>query len=150
MSEALTLAEIRQEGPVANGAQPCVGQVVQITPEGRAVVDFDGNNLGPLVARAAIQLFSESELAELRRSNVLLVFEDGDPTRPVLAGIIRDAVIARNDRSRTIEADGQLTLRCGQGSINLHKNGKVRVRGTNLMSRSSGPNKIKGATIELN
>lgn len=148
MSEALTLAKVRQETLATDGTQPCVGRVVRITPEGRALVDFDGNALGPLVARSAIQLYSESELAELRRSSVLLVFEDGDPTRPVVAGIVRDAVIGR--RIRRIEADEEVSLKCGKSSIELHKDGKVRVRGTNLVSRASGPNKIRGATVEIN
>jgi hypothetical protein len=41
-------------------------------------------------------------------------------------------------------------LRCGKASITLTSAGKVLIRGTYVLSRSSGVNKIKGGSIQLN
>lgn len=49
-----------------------------------------------------------------------------------------------------IEAQEEIELKCGQGSITIRKDGKIVVKGTNLLSRSSGPNRIKGGSINLN
>ena len=50
----------------------------------------------------------------------------------------------------TVEADRQIELRCGKASLTLRRDGKVVVRGTHVVSASSGPNKIKGASVALN
>jgi hypothetical protein len=41
-------------------------------------------------------------------------------------------------------------LRCGQASVTLTKAGKVLIRGTYVSSRSSGVNRIKGGSVQLN
>ena len=49
-----------------------------------------------------------------------------------------------------IEADREVVLRCGDASITLTRAGKVIIKGSYILSRSSGYNKIKGAAIDLN
>jgi hypothetical protein len=49
-----------------------------------------------------------------------------------------------------VHADEELELTCGKASIMMKREGKVVVRGTNLVSRSSGPHKIKGASVAIN
>lgn len=49
-----------------------------------------------------------------------------------------------------IEADDEIQLKCGKGSILINNQGKIVIRGTNLISRSSGMNKIKGAAVNIN
>ena len=49
-----------------------------------------------------------------------------------------------------IEAEEEMILCCGKSSITLKKNGKIILRGTDLVSRSSGGNKIRGATVKIN
>jgi hypothetical protein len=50
----------------------------------------------------------------------------------------------------TIEAEHELELRCGKASIVLRASGEIVIRGASLLSRSSGANRIKGATVEIN
>ena len=52
--------------------------------------------------------------------------------------------------AREIGALDQLVLRCGKASITLTKAGKVLIQGTYLSSRSSGVNRIKGGSVQLN
>ena len=49
-----------------------------------------------------------------------------------------------------IEADDEIHLQCGKSSILMDKQGKIIIRGTYLVSRSSGMNKIKGAAVGIN
>ncbi len=37
-----------------------------------------------------------------------------------------------------------------QGSIHLAANGRVTIRGTEILSRSAGSNRIQGASVQLN
>jgi len=43
-----------------------------------------------------------------------------------------------------------LRLVFGEASIELHRDGRIVLRGTHIASYSTGANKIRGATIELN
>ena len=91
------------------------------------------------------------------------MFEDGDPLRPIVMGVLR-----QNDEGWPLQeppgqvecdADGQrmivsareqLVLRCGKASLTLTKVGKVLIEGTYVLSRSSGVNRVKGGSVQLN
>jgi Domain of unknown function (DUF6484) len=93
---------------------------------------------------------------------VVLMFELGDPSRPVVLGVLRgqqgwpmDEKPAQVD----VDADGQrlivsakdqLVLRCGKASITLTKAGKVLIEGSYVLSRSTGVNRVKGGSVQLN
>jgi hypothetical protein len=49
-----------------------------------------------------------------------------------------------------VTAKEQLVLRCGKATITLTKAGKVLIQGTYVSSRSSGVNRIKGGSVQLN
>ncbi len=133
------------------GLPACVGRVVQIKPDGEILVDYPGNKSDPVRARLAV-----SDPIGKPNQPVLLVFENADPSLPIIAGVIRD----RADNSRPIrshrgedlllEAKKELTLVCGQSSITLRRDGRVIVKGAELLSRASGTNKIRGATVKIN
>lgn len=53
-------------------------------------------------------------------------------------------------RSIEIEAADEVTLRCGQASITLRRNGRVVIRGTYIESLSKGTNQIKGGSVLIN
>ena len=55
-----------------------------------------------------------------------------------------------NGRKILIEADEEIQLKCGKGVITVDNNGKIIVKGTHLLSRSSGPQRIKGASVSIN
>jgi len=50
----------------------------------------------------------------------------------------------------TLRAVRRIELVCGKASIVLCADGKVVLKGANLISRSSGPNKIRGASVDIN
>lgn len=89
---------------------------------------------------------------------VALSFIEGSAVRPIVLGLIMTApkvqpppVEVSVDQERLqLVGKKEIELRCGKASILLKANGKIILKGTHLISRSSGPNKIKGASISLN
>jgi len=93
---------------------------------------------------------------------VVLEFEDGDIGRPIVLARIRapkarqpgdmpDALRVEADGQRlSLDAKEQITLRCGDASITLTRHGKVLIKGTYVVSDSSGVNRIKGGTVQVN
>ena len=47
-------------------------------------------------------------------------------------------------------ANEEIVLRCGKASITLTKAGKIILRGAYVLSRSSGVNRIKGGSVQIN
>lgn len=102
-------------------------------------------------------------LREQINSRVVLLFEHGDPRRPIIVGVIQDSssrpaagapellVSAQVDEQRVLlTAEREIVLKCGDASITLTRAGKVLIKGTYVLSRSSGYNKIKGAAVDIN
>lgn len=147
----------------------CLGQIVQITAGGRALVDYPGNPVGPVVARSVIDLPGPYISHGTINIPVMMVFEDGDLVLPIIVGIIRDTVfpvapsgeviLEPVKRQRDVVIDGkkmvfdakeEIVLRCGKSSVTLKKDGKIVVKGTQITSRASAVNKIKGASVQIN
>jgi hypothetical protein len=93
---------------------------------------------------------------------VVLMFENGDPSRPIIMGLLRNPKawpLAEAPGQVEVDADGerlllnakqQLVLKCGKASITLTKAGKILIRGTYVSNRSSGVMRIKGGSVQLN
>lgn len=146
-----------------------IGWVTGITPEGSPLVDFPGNPAGALPAKmvAAAQTENLAEAARSRRE-VALLFDRGDPLRPILLGILAIPTSNRTESEKVeaapplpefVEVDGkrvciegkdEIVLRCGEACITLRRNGKIIIRGAYLESHSSGTNRMKGAVISFN
>lgn len=55
-----------------------------------------------------------------------------------------------DDKRIRITAEDEIVLSCGEGSIQITKDGKITLRGTDLISRASRTNKIRGAAVRIN
>jgi hypothetical protein len=49
-----------------------------------------------------------------------------------------------------LEGKEEVELRCGEATITLRANGKVLIRGAYVETRSSGTNRIKGGSVQIN
>ncbi len=134
------------------------------------LVDWDGNDRGPTRARITVRLSPDELLAAVAaRQGAVLLFDRGDPSRPVVIGLVQptsdtpllDAVLgapavtaakdARLDGRRVVvEARDEIELRCGESSIVLRRNGRVSIRGVQLETRARGLQRIKGGKVEIN
>jgi hypothetical protein len=146
-----------------------VGKIVNLDESGQAFVDFPGNMQGPISAR-----FTNSiKPGMLQKSvsadrDVLLVFENNDPELPIIIDtlyslvdeITESSTIALETESPkdvlidgkrvTFDAKEEIVLRCGEASIVLRNDGKVVIKGKNILSRSQAMNKIKGGAVHIN
>lgn len=137
-----------------------VGKLCGFDVSGAPLVDFPENEAGgPLPARTTIV----PKASDVGRE-VALLFEGGAAGRPILVGCLQpratlDVEPAAATTPREAELDGErlvlsaqqeIVLRCGKASITLTKAGKVLIRGAYLLSRSSGVNRIKGGSVQIN
>ena len=90
-------------------------------------------------------------------SEVALLFENGDPKRPLVVGRVVAplrtgpvAEVKRDEESVTITADKRIELRCGRASIILEKDGRISIRGVQVSSQASGANRVRGGSVHLN
>jgi hypothetical protein len=102
---------------------------------------------------------------------VVLSFARGDPRNPIVLGVLvrpcevrseRDGAglgpaqpqsiveVQRDGEQLVLTAEREIVLRCGEASITLTRAGKILIRGTYLLSRSSGVNRIKGGSVQIN
>ena len=49
-----------------------------------------------------------------------------------------------------IEARKNLTLKCGEGSITIREDGKILIKGKDLVSHAQRMNRIKGGSVSIN
>ena len=96
-------------------------------------------------------------------STVVVLFEQGNVRRPIIIGVVQNqpvselpnaqartvTVVSDNDRLE-LSADREIVLRCGQASITLTKAGKILIQGAYVSTRSSGVNRIKGGSVQIN
>jgi hypothetical protein len=129
-----------------------IGRLAGLSDSGKPLVDHALNTRNkPLSARTTVTLDKNKVGRE-----VALMFEDGDPRKPIIMGLIHQPedlqpVVAEVDGERkTLTARKEIVLRCGKASITLTRAGKIIIRGTYLLNRSSGVNRIKGGSVQIN
>ncbi|RYF98302.1 MAG: hypothetical protein EON94_13385 [Caulobacteraceae bacterium] len=72
--------------------------------------------------------------------------------QPLILGLLQPLTpeVVADGETLVLEANRELTLRCGAASITMTADGRVTIRGTQLLSRSDGANRVQGATVQLN
>ena len=157
--EVLLANEDRHDGEAINGV--VIGKLVDLTRQGEPLVNFPSNHSGfPLRAKTTV-VIGRDTLGE----EVLLVFEAADVSKPIIIGVLQSSTMpdekAQSDQrsSVSVECDGErvtlsaekeIVLQCGEASITLTRAGKVLLKGTYVLSRSSGVNRIKGGSVQIN
>lgn len=136
-----------------------IGELIGMTNEGRTpLVRYSGQpGTAALFARTVVDLHGP----HIGRQ-VALMFEGADPSRPIVMGVLQEGEgwpLDKRPGQVEVDVDGermlvtakeQLVFRCGKASITLTKAGKVMIKGSYVLSRSSGVNRIKGGSVQLN
>ena len=136
-----------------------IAVLIGFQDEGRTpLVMFPGQDGDVAVGARSTQDLHGAHIGQ----QVVLVFEGADPRRPIIVGLMQRADSLPPSPSPNhveVDADGerlivsakeQLVLRCGGASITLTRAGKVLIEGAYVSSSSSGVNRVKGGSIQLN
>jgi hypothetical protein len=94
---------------------------------------------------------SEAAPLVLVEGDRVLVWTAPEPERGVVLGRILSPSNPRPEVDEiVIKARKNLTIECGEGSITLRGDGKVLIKGKDLVSRAQRMNRIKGGSVALN
>jgi hypothetical protein len=129
-----------------------LGRIVALEPSGLPMVTIDGDPSTEAVRAGATVPVSERHVG----SAVTLILPSNG-SAPIVNGIVRtkaagaDGVQVVLDGERLLlEAEREIVLQCGKASITLTREGKVVIRGADLLEASTGRHRIKGGTVEIN
>ena len=146
---------------------PCIGRIVGTNEQSDVLVRFEG--CAPRAAKLVAGLNKIDLIKkEYKGREVLLVFEKGNPDYPIITDLMADPLedllslelpgdqneslddVLIDGKRITIEAEDEVEIKCGKGSILIQKDGKIIIKGTHFLSRSSGPQRIKGSSVSIN
>ena len=133
---------------------------------GQYLVEYRENQTGDFVVARSVLEIKEKDVGR----EVVLVFERGCPDKPIIMGVIRshsgneggvlleqilgksgEPLSAEVDEERIeLSANREVLLKCGEASITLTRSGKILIKGTYVVSRSTGVNRIKGGSVLIN
>ena len=140
-AQPLSIRRSVAETPNGNGM--VIGTLIAVTAEGCPIVRFPGGAAQGNVAKVAS---SDAALADAQTAigiKLALVFENADPTLPVIVGVLRDTLPAPvsshaknewmekgqsltvNGRKLVFDGQEEIVFRCGQGSITLRADGSI-------------------------
>ncbi len=160
-------APIQQRVEATSLGEVVVGTVIAITESGAPQINYPGNPTGKVLDAMTTVPVSKESIGR----QVALLFQNGDPAMPLVIGLIRNFLDNLNVRqpdkdaeqeqpiAKEVFIDGErvqftaekeIVFKCGKASITLTKAGKVLIRGTYLSNLSSGVNRIKGGSVQIN
>ena len=119
-------------------------EIVDIGPDGRAQVLIPSLGDAPLFAASLVPVTA----ASVGRLAAVTMMDD----QPLILGLVEPLApqVEVDGEKLVLEARREMTLRCGKASITMTADGRVTIRGTQVLSRSDGPNRVQGASVQLN
>ena len=155
MTKNVTSADVLAEYPASTA---------DATPRGAVTATLVGfNSAGlPLVEaplaprRAALSARSSVSLGVSDvGKQVVVVVDEQNPDSPIIIGIIQPAVatvaqIVADGRDVVVSAEQSITLKCGEASITLQRDGRIVIRGKHVVTHATGVNRIRGGSVQLN
>ena len=140
-----------------------IGTLSEPAEDGRPRVLYPGIPTGKPLAAISTETLGEQNIGH----EVALGFVDGDPALPIILGLIQKTVsqeqaakqevpqdqsvnVQLDGERLTLSADREIVLKCGKSSITLTRAGKVILKGAYLSTHSTGMNRIKGGSVQIN
>lgn len=141
----------------AEGPTTYLARLQALGPRGEPWVTDGLAKRKPVKARSLVALYPS-----LVGREVLVCAAQPEGT-PVIVGFLHEPDLAAKenapatsvdlvvDRERIVlSARQEVVLRCGQGSITLTADGKVTVRGADVVSTANRTNRIRGGAVRIN
>ena len=152
------------------GGEALTGILDGVNEAGQVYFRPDGSEESVAVILGLAESDEDVVRAALTEQRALVLRTAGEPGQLVLVGLLREGVASPESGTREMtlppletaeeavidgkvvrfEASEEIVLRCGKGSITLRKDGKIVIKGTHLLSRSAGVNRIKGGQVNIN
>jgi hypothetical protein len=139
-----------------------MGRIVSLDEQGTLKVLVAGTEHA-VPARLAAALTTQQVADAIGNGQpAVLVFENGNPLRPLIVGLLQPGPLAASDgalpaidadvdgRRVRLTAREEIVLECGEASVTLRRNGRIVIRGTHVESSSEGTNRIKGGVVRIN
>ena len=138
-----------------------IGVLLGLSEQDKPMVVFPGNPRETAIAARSTAALAAADVG----GEVALLFEGGDAERPLVIGrllhpamepetsarLLQAAIeVVRDGERLELQAEREIVLRCGKASITLTRAGKVLVPGAYVSSRSSGMQRITGASVQIN
>jgi hypothetical protein len=138
-----------EAGPLgqAAGLATHTGALVSVREDGWLVVQLDDAN------QLACLWLDTGSLGPrpLQAGDVVLVLVPPSGRPPVVLGRIGAyQPTPQPQPTVTIEATESLTLKCGEASVDLRADGKVMVRGEDVLLRAKGTQRIRAGNVAIN
>lgn len=135
--------------PIAiSGSQVRWGRVTSIDRESGIVVTDDLDGLSCI---CDFLRTSDAAMPAIDCGDVVLFVVQQSAGRGCVLGVVDKYVRSTSTPTRlTLDATENLELRCGESSLTMNREGKVVLKGEQIVSRARGVNKIKGAAVKIN
>jgi len=120
-------------------------------PQGLVVRTLDGQEFSATPTQAVP--WELCRVAQANGAHAVMVPDPRDDHHAIILGLMvppLPAPAALTGQHLHIDGEEQVRISCGKASITLASSGKVVIRGTNLLSRSSGANRITGGSVQIN
>ncbi len=155
---SLTSPKDRQEKTVLPAY--VTGKLIGVDAMGHPLVTHAQSHGKHVIAKTLVTL----QRTDFGR-DIALIFENGDVACPAIVGFPSAHVFApervegtysaplpiKLDSSHLLfKADRDIVLECGKASITLSKDGRIEIKGMNILSKASQTNKVKGGAVLLN
>ena len=132
--------------------------VKAIVDDDIVIIEVDG--LEPRVQPCDVLQTHEHDRLHLEPGDKVLVAGAGSLPRGVILGrigaprvveqLMADLPATEPPDELVLEAKHSLTLRVGEGSITIREDGKILIKGKDLVSHAQRLNRIKGGAVSIN
>ena len=128
---------------------PFVGSLVEIGDDGTLIVRAPSGTTFECdwVSRGT------DDPVRLSVGDPLLIMQAAGVQRPIVLGRIgryEKPSLEKVPPDLRLEATGTMALRCGEASIELRADGKVLIRGEDVLVRAKGTKRIRAGTVSIN
>ena len=157
-AQTLLLELVLEQTQTANG-QAATGKLVRgviadFLESGEVMVQVQPDGTIPL--RCDFLETSTNVTLQLKLGNQVLVLSpDGSEQNGIVLGCIGRYRMPQTQESQpqdhvVVEAKQTLTLKCGESSVELRKDGKLMIRGKDVLTRAKRSQRIKAGTVAIN
>ena len=137
-----------------------IGTLASISVSGTPEITYPGLPADKALSALATQAVSTTDIGR----ELALSFVGGNPSKPIILGFLHHCESngvagAKQNESVNVNVDGEsvtltgkkkIVLKCGKASITLTDAGKIIIKGAYLSSHSTGVNRIRGGSVQIN